>query len=160
MQAWQKRMLILIGIVLLPFEIELVVALWPFLPWVGKAFAGLLMTLCICGAVLSVAYVWNVISIWLARRRFVVVGGLVFHREEDGMVRHLSAEHESAKLLPAPVQVTEVKEAEETEAQERARVIRLAELNMHLRDIEKAAGVKYWKVQKYVADWKQSQADR
>jgi len=147
------RALLLAVILCLPFEIELIVALWPYLPWVGKAFAGLIMTLCICGAVLSVAYVWNVISMWFSRRHFVEVGGLVFHREEDGMVRHLSAEQERAKLLSAPVQVTELPaslSAKDQEIIDRSKVLAAHfEQGKGMHAIEKELGIPY----NQVRDW-------
>ncbi len=115
MQAWRMRALLVAIIVLLPFEVVLLVALWPYLDIVGKAFAGFLTTLCICGAVLAVAFSWNQVGIWTAKRRRAVLhsrlidaSGVVVLAQTDGTLAHLSAEHEAAKLaLPAPVRVPE-----------------------------------------------------
>ena len=159
MRAWRSRILLVAIVVLLPFELILIVSLWPYLPWVGKAFAGLLTTLCICGAVLAVAFSWNQVGIWAARRRrmelhsrLIDTSGVVVLAQEDGTYAHLSAQHESAKLaLPAPVQGSEEPAPSEPD---HWRILELAGKGMALRDIATATGTSYYHVQRITSNWK------
>ncbi len=104
-----KRVAILATVILLlPLELLILFGMWPYLPLVGKAFAGMLITFCVCGAVYVVALTYQRIT----APRLIVERDVVVMLARDGY-RHLSAEHEAAKLpplqLPAPaVQVTEV----------------------------------------------------
>ncbi len=104
-----KRVAILATVLLLlPLEILILVGMLPYLPLVGKAFAGMLITFCVCGAVYAVALTYQRIT----APRLIVERDVVVMLSHDGY-KHLSAEHEAAKLpllqLPAPaVQVTEV----------------------------------------------------
>ncbi len=105
-----KRVAILATVLLLlPLELLILVGMWPYLPLVGKAFAGMLVTFCVCGAVYAVALTYQRIT----APRLIVADGVVVWVTRKGEYKHLSAEHEAAKLpllqLPAPaVQVTEV----------------------------------------------------
>jgi len=95
-------------LLLLPLELLILFGMWPYLPLVGKAFAGMLITFCVCGAVYAVALTYQRIT----APRLIVERDVVVMLSHDGY-KHLSAEHEAAKLpllqLPAPaVQVTEV----------------------------------------------------
>ncbi len=105
-----KRVAILATVLLLlPLELLLLFGMWPYLPLVGKAFAGMLVTFCVCGAVYIVAITWQRIT----APRLIVADGVVVWVTRKGEYKHLSAEHEAAKLPPlqlsAPaVQVTEV----------------------------------------------------
>ena len=104
-----KRVAILATVLLLlPLELLILVGMWPYLPLVGKAFAGMLVTFCVCGAVYAVALTYQRIT----APRLIVERDVVVMLSHDGY-RHLSAEHEAAKLPPLQlagpaVQVTEV----------------------------------------------------
>src|SRR6266496_3474628 len=110
MHAWRMRILLVAIIVLLPFEILLLVALWPYLGIIGESFAGLFITCCVCGAIYAVALTRHHIALQVItlrhadlRARVIDANGVVVLEQEDGSYRHLSAEQESAKLaLPAP----------------------------------------------------------
>ena len=95
-------------LLLLPLELLILFGMWPYLPLVGKAFAGMLITFCVCGAVYAVALTYQRIT----APRLIVERDVVVMLSHDGY-RHLSAEHEAAKLPPLQlagpaVQVTEV----------------------------------------------------
>ena len=144
------RLLVAAMILLLPFEIAILVGLWPFLPLVGKAFAGMLVTCCVCGAVYVVALTWQRIT----APRLIVEGEVVVMLLRDGQHKHLSAEHEAAKLLPqARTDVTEIPNvlsAEDKELIERSKVLALRyEQGMGMHAIEKELGIPYNKVR----DW-------
>src|SRR6266702_1453833 len=103
-----KRVAILATVLLLPLELLILFGMWPYLPLVGKAFAGMLVTFCVCGAVYAVALTYQRIT----APRLIVERDVVVMLSHDGY-RHLSAEHEAAKLPPLQlagpaVQVTEV----------------------------------------------------
>src|SRR6266568_1454853 len=92
-----KRVAILATVLLLlPLEILILVGMWPYLPLVGKAFAGMLVTFCVCGAVYAVALTWQRIT----APRLIVADGVVVWVTRKGEYKHLSAEHEAAKLPP------------------------------------------------------------
>ncbi len=105
-----KRVAILATVLLLlPLELLILVGMLPYLPLVGKAFVGMLVTFCVCGAVYAVALTYQRIT----APRLIVADGVVVWVTRKGEYKHLSAEHEAAKLpllqLPAPaVRVTEV----------------------------------------------------
>ena len=97
-----KRVAILATVILLlPRELLILFGMWPYLPLVGKAFAGMLVTFCVCGAVYVVAFTWKHIT----APRLIVADGVVVWVTRKGEYKHLSAEHEAAKLpllqLPA-----------------------------------------------------------
>ena len=142
MQAWRMRALLVAIIVLLPFEVVLLVALWPYLPIVGKAIAGLLVTCCVCGAVYVVTITWQRIR----APRVIVAEGVVVMLARDGSYHHLSAQHEAAKLLPAPVIVTE--ERRDDENVERSKILNLRAKGRSLREIERELDIPYNRVQK------------
>src|SRR6266699_769024 len=103
-----KRVAILATVLLLPLELLILFGMWPYLPLVGKAFAGMLVTFCVCGAVYAVALTYQRIT----APRLIVERDVVVMLSHDGY-RHLSAEHEAAKLPPLQltgpkVEVTEV----------------------------------------------------
>src|SRR6266516_6297063 len=110
MHVWRSRLLILTILLALPFEIMLIVALLPNLPLIGQDVAGLLITCCVCGAIYVVALTRHHIALQTVmlrhadlRSRTIDANGVVVLEQEDGSYRHLSAEHEQAKLqLPAP----------------------------------------------------------
>ncbi len=83
-------------LLLLPLELLILVGMWPYLPLVGKAFAGMLITFCVCGAVYVVAITWQRIT----APRLIVADGVVVWVTRKGEYKHLSAEHEAAKLPP------------------------------------------------------------
>ncbi len=92
-----KRVAILATVLLLlPLELLILFGMWPYLPLVGKAFAGMLVTFCVCGAVYVVAFTWKHIT----APRLIVADGVVVWVTRKGEYKHLSAEHEAAKLPP------------------------------------------------------------
>lgn len=115
MQAWRMRALLVAIIVLLPFEGEILYSSWPYLPWIGRAFAGLFIVCCACVAVRLVAFTYLDIKIKAAQHRKEVLNshlidasGVVVLAQTDGTLAHLSAEHEASKrplMLPPPQNV-------------------------------------------------------
>ena len=67
MRAWRTRILLVAVIVALPFEGEILYSSWPYLPWIGRAFAGLFIVCCACCAVRFVAFTWFDIRIKAAQ---------------------------------------------------------------------------------------------
>ncbi len=143
-------------ILLLPIEILILVGMWPYLPLVGKAFAGMLITFCVCGAVYAVALTYQRIT----APRLIVERDVVVMLSHDGYI-HLSAEHEAAKL--PPLQLTgpkvEVTEAAPGEVEpDHWRILELAGKGMALRDIALACNTTYYKVQKITSAWNEKMA--
>ncbi len=150
----RSRLLILALIILLPLEIVLIVALLPNLPLIGQAVAGLLITCCVCGAIYVVALTRHHIALQTVllrhadlRSRTIDANGVVVLEQEDGSYRHLSAEHEQAKLqLPAPVVITEEKPTIDRSQEERD----ILDLHAHgsgfkaIAQAYKDAGNPYW----------------
>src|SRR5260221_4705736 len=144
-----KRVAILATVLLLlPLEILILIGMWPYLPLVGKAFAGMLITFCVCGAVYAVALTWQRIT----APRLIVERDVVVMLSHDGY-KHLSAEHEAAKLaLPAPVTVTEERQlsAVDQDIIDRSRVLTAHfEQGKGMHAIEKELSIPYNKVR----DW-------
>src|SRR5437773_9325319 len=101
MNNWRSHMILLAAIILLPFAIVLVVALIPYLGYVGIALAGLITTWCLCLATYGVTWTWQRIH----APRVIVERDVVVMLMRDGSYRHLSAEQEQARavrLLQAP----------------------------------------------------------
>jgi len=152
-----KRVAILATVLLLlPLEILILVGMWPYLPLVGKAFAGMLITFCVCGAVYAVALTYQRIT----APRLIVERDVVVMLSHDGYI-HLSAEHEAAKL--PPLQLTgpkvEVTEAAPGEVEpDHWRILELAGKGMALRDIALACNTTYYKVQKITSAWNEKMA--
>jgi len=130
--------------------------MWPYLPLVGKAFAGMLITFCVCGAVYAVALTWQRIT----APRLIVERDVVVMLARDGY-RHLSAEHEAAKLPPLQLAgpKVEVTEAAPGEVEpDHWRILELAGKGMALRDIALACNTTYYKVQKITSAWNEKMA--
>lgn len=113
MKAWRTRLILVGVIVALPFEALLLIALWPYLPILGKAATGLFVVCCVCLGVRFIAFTWLDIGIKLAHRRreelhsrVIDASGVVVLAADDGTYSHLSAEHEASKaprmLQPPP----------------------------------------------------------
>ncbi len=145
-------------IVLLPFEILLLVALWPYLGIIGESFAGLFITCCVCGAIYAVALTRHHIALQSVllrhadlRSRVIDANGVVVLEQEDGSYRHLSAEQESAKLaLPAPQMTV----TEEKIPPDELQILTLASQKVAYRKIAELCGTNPSRVQKVVAEWK------
>ncbi len=76
-----KRVAILATVLLLlPLELLILVGMWPYLPLVGKAFAGMLITFCVCGAVYAVALTYQRIT----APRLIVERDVVVMLSHDG----------------------------------------------------------------------------
>ncbi len=152
-----KRVAILATVLLLlPLELLILVGMWPYLPLVGKAFAGMLITFCVCGAVYAVALTWQRIT----APRLIVERDVVVMLARDGY-RHLSAEHEAAKLPPLQLAgpKVEVTEAAPGEVEpDHWRILELAGKGMALRDIALACNTTYYKVQKITSAWNEKMA--
>ncbi len=154
MRAWRSRIILLVAIVLLPLEGVLLFSMWPYLSLVGQAIAGLFITCCVCGAVYAVALTRHHIALQVImlrhadlRSRTIDANGVVVLEQEDGSYRHLSAEHEQAKLqLPAPVVITEEKPTIDRSQEERD----ILDLHTHgsgfkaIAQAYKDAGNPYW----------------
>ncbi len=118
MRAWRSRVILLLAIVLLPLEGVLILWIWPYSPIIAEAIVVLFVVCCACLGAYGVAWVVFRIA-WMKtqhdqgkrRSRVIEAAGLAVLELADGTYRHLSAEHEAAKLLPAPVgfAVSEVK---------------------------------------------------
>jgi hypothetical protein len=152
------RILLLALIVALPFEILLLISLWPYLGIVGEALAGLLITCCVCGAIYAVALTRHHIALQTVllrhadlRSRVIDANGLVVLEQEDGSYRHLSAEQESAKLaLPARVLTV----TDEKPPPDELQILTLASQKVPYRKIAELCGTNQSRVQKVVAEWK------
>ena len=143
-------------LLLLPLELLILFGMWPYLPLVGKAFAGMLITFCVCGAVYAVALTWQRIT----APRLIVERDVVVMLARDGY-RHLSAEHEAAKLPPLQLAgpKVEVTEAAPGEVEpDHWRILELAGKGMALRDIALACNTTYYKVQKITSAWNEKMA--
>src|SRR6266699_927696 len=153
-----KRVAILATVLLLlPLEILILFGMWPYLSLVGKAFAGMLVTFCVCGAVYAVALTYQRIT----APRLIVADGVVVWVTRKGEYKHLSAEHEAAKLPPLQltgpkVEVTEVAPGEVEP--DHWRILELAGKGMALRDIALACNTTYYKVQKITSAWNEKMA--
>ena len=162
MRAWRSRLVLLVGIGLLPLEITFIVSLWPYLGLIGRMITGLVAVACFCLAAYGVAHVVFFILEKLAllaatRRRAKVVeaAGLAILEQADGTYRHLSAEHEAAKLLPAPrVQVSEESAPVGEDGIDHWRILELAGKGMDLRSVALACNTSYYHVQRITSTWK------
>ncbi len=152
-----KRVAILATVLLLlPLELLILFGMWPYLPLVGKAFAGMLITFCVCGAVYVVALTYQRIT----APRLIVERDVVVMLARDGYI-HLSAEHEAAKLPPLQLAgpKVEVTEAVPGEVEpDHWRILELAGKGMALRDIALACNTTYYKVQKITSAWNEKMA--
>ncbi len=121
----------------------LFVSLWPYFSLIGKVTAGVVIVGLGCAASLMVSFTYNKIVSWNIRRRLVVFGEIGAYRERDGSWTHLSGIHQQMSL-PAPnsVVVDEVQESSDET------ILELWGKGLSLRDIEKATGAKYHRIQK------------
>jgi hypothetical protein len=111
MRVWKTRITIVAVIILLPLEITLLVALWPYLPIVGRAIAGTIVVACLCASVTMASWTWR----RLRAPHLIVERDVVVMLMRDGSYHHLSAEQEAAKQLPAPrVTVSETDQGKPT----------------------------------------------
>src|SRR6266567_351385 len=147
MRAWRSRFMLLAAIVLLPLEGVLLWSMWPYLPIVGQAIAGLFVTCCFCGALYVAGITWQRLN----RPQIIVEGEVVVMLTKTGHI-HLSAEHEASKRplsLPSPsAQVTEVKPtAGELE------VLTLLSRGESQRKVADACGISQTKVSEIKRRW-------
>ncbi len=110
MHNWRSQIIFLAAILLLPFAVVIIVAIWPFLPILGWALLGLAITWCTCLAIYGVALAYHKLVLMGIRRqreyfsrRYIVAGNVVVFHQEDNP-RNLSAEH---LQLPAPITLEE-----------------------------------------------------
>jgi hypothetical protein len=98
MKNWRTFIFVLLAAILLPFMIELIIALLPFIGILGIALAGLIITCCVSGGIYVVALAYHKVALMGIRRqreyfsrRYIAIGGIaVFHQEDNP--RNLSAE--------------------------------------------------------------------
>ncbi len=143
---WSAVVIILIGLMvmlytsLLPHFVQIGnVATWVLYAWMG----------------FGTAAGWVLISLKIYRtwvyRNVVAVGEVVAYRNGDGQFEHLSARHEQAKvprLLPAP------KDEPPLEGDEQTVLEMYNDGQMTLEAIADFNHMKYWKVQRIIADAK------
>jgi len=161
MRAWRSRLVLLVGIGLLPLEITFIIALWPYLSIMGKAAIGLFVVGCVCGSIWIIALAYHQIALMRIRRqreyfsrRYIVAGNVVAYHQEDSDPRNLSAEQESAKLIAAPR--VQVSEETPTEGEpDHWRILELAGKGVDLRTIATVCNTTYYRVQKITSAWKQ-----
>ncbi len=159
MHVWRSRILILTILLALPFEIMLIIALLPNLPLIGQAVAGLFITCCVCGAIYVVALTRHHIALQAIklrhadlRSRTIDANGVVVLEQEDGSYRHLSAEHEQAKLLAAPrVTVSEMDQGKPTAGE--LEVLTLLSKGESQRKVADACGISQTKVSEIKRRW-------
>jgi len=142
-----SRSTVILGVIPVTlFSGVLIFALWQFLFWIA---IGVLVLLTI-GALYLIA-----IAAIDIRRRWIHAH--VVHLGEHGVVDALGWRM-LPLALPPPVVVSE--EKEEDEDMQRAKVLTCYDIGMHLKDIEKSTGVKYWKVQKWTSEYAAKKANR
>src|SRR6266567_4775330 len=159
MRAWRSRIILLVAIVLLPLEGVLLFSMWPYLSLVGQAIAGLFITCCVCGAIYAVALTRHHIALQVImlrhadlRSRTIDANGVVVVEQEDGSYRLLSAEHEAAKLLPAPrVTVSEVDQGKPSAGE--LEVLTLLSRGESQRKVADACGISQTKVSEIKRRW-------
>ncbi len=162
MRAWRSRLVLLVGIGLLPLEITFIIALWPYLSIMGKAAIGLFVVGCVCGSIWIIALAYHQIALMRIRRqreyfsrRYIVAGNVVAYHQEDSDPRNLSAEQESAKLIAAPrVQVSEESAPVGEDGIDHWRILELAGKGMDLRSVALACNTSYYHVQRITSAWK------
>ncbi len=156
MQAWRTRIILVAVLVALPFEALLLIALWPYLPILGRAATALFVTGCVCLGVRFVAFTWLDIRIKAAHHHreelhshVIDASGVVVLAQVDGTYAHLSAEHEASKrpLMLAPPPKEEKADPAEDPVNI-ATVKTMLENGLTLRTIVQSTGLSYYKVQK------------
>ncbi len=162
MRAWRSRIILLAAIVLLPLEGVLLWSMWPYLSLVGQAIAGLFITCCVCGAIYAVALTRHHIALQVImlrhadlRSRTIDANGVVVVEQEDGSYRHLSAEHEAAKLLPAQASTISITEAKaEAYSPGDLEILSLVSQGQSQADVAKACSTNQTYVSRLVRRWK------
>ncbi|SRR6266487_283748 len=98
-----------VGLPILALALYLIISTLPYMSIIGKAVTGFLIVVLGCLSLLALASTWHLIGILRAHKRrkvlnsrVIVSGDVVVLARTDGTYSHLSAEHEAAKLLPAP----------------------------------------------------------
>ncbi len=145
------RMFLALIILLFPFEIAMLIGLWPYLPIVGQAIAGLFVTCCFCGALYVAGITWQ----RLHRPQIIVEGDVVVLLTPTGGHIHLSAEHEASKrplMLPAP-QGVPVKVTEEKPTAGELEVLTLLSKGESQRKVADACGISQTKVSEIKRKW-------
>ncbi len=144
MRAWRSRLVLLVGIGLLPLEITFIVSLWPYLGLIGRMITGLVAVACFCLAAYGVAHVVFFILEKLAllaatRRRAKVVeaAGLAILEQADGTYRQ---SEESAPVGEDGI--------------DHWRILELAGKGMDLRSVALACNTSYYHVQRITSAWK------
>jgi hypothetical protein len=128
--------------------IILTIAIWPHLPLIGTVASWVLVDVLLCiGALIPLLAFFFLRWMWF--HSSVVRRGEVVVLFQGGTQRHLSAEQESAKLLPAPVIVTE--EQAYDEELERSKILHLRAKGRSLREIERELDIPYNRIQKVCA---------
>lgn len=143
--------LVVVMIFAIAINVLLGIAIWPHLSLIGTVASWVAADILLCiGIVIPVATFFFLRWLWhhssVVRRGEIVIGYV------DGEFRHFSAEHERAKLLPAPVTVSELRElsAEDKEIIERSKVLSAHfDEGKGMHAIEKELGIPYNKVR----DW-------
>ena len=135
----------------------LYVSLIPHFGMIGDVAAGLLIFCLICAAFLMGTFTWSRMGIMLADRRraranqyLIVAGDIAAYLPPSGNLIHLSAMHEAAKI-PPPGQIVNALPEPKDETEEKT-VLELYNKGMALRDIVKATGATYYRVQKICAE--------
>jgi len=127
------------------FSGMLIYALWQFLFWIAIGVLVLLLV----GALYLVALLFvDIYQRWL-HAPYIHVS------EQNGMF-NTKAGRMYPLALPPPIVVTE----EEDEDMQRAKVLLCYDTGMHLKEIEKTTGVKYWKIQKWTSEYAAKKANR
>ncbi len=136
-----------------------IVAILPYLPLLGQAVIGLCIICCVCLGVYAGSRLRHqmLMDAALLRRAelhasVIDVAGVVAYALEDGSIRHLSAEHEAAKLLPAPrVTVSEVDQGKPSAGE--LEVLTLLSRGESQRKVADACGISQTKVSEIKRRW-------
>jgi hypothetical protein len=129
----------------------------PFLGEIGQAVTALLVIACLCGAILAVVGAsFGCLMIVEEHRRRKLHSRLVStehctaYLRDDGKWDHLSAQHEAAKLLPAPLVKDDMIDPEQQEIIDRSRVLTMhLEQNRGMHAIADETGIPYQRVREW-----------
>jgi hypothetical protein len=158
MRTFQLSVFVILSIVGATLGAILFVAVWPYLPEIGKVATGFIFVLFGCSGVLVMAGTYHLIMLMAAKRRsallnsrIIVAGDVVAAWSLDGTFIHLSAQHEAAKVQP--LQIAGPAPREEIEVDD-SLILEYFAKGQTLENICKLTGATYYKVQRVTSEAK------